>query len=303
MRAVFLAALGASWTLLAGAAFAQPTATAKANPRLVRVGAPFQIVITLHSEENIVVQRPSFQSVEGLTLSNPEAGSTFQISVGGGHTESAQTFAAEYVASEPGTYDLGPFYIAYVDEKGESHELTVPAVTVEVHEDAPRPASNIILARIGRWWKYILTAFLLAVLAGLAAVLVRARKRTAGAAPAPVRTSSPEHDAVEQIKSLRIPGAEDVEAVKAYYDKVDKILRTYLTRRYNVLTRDLTTWEIQKEFRKRKRLDARAKAVFILINDCDWVKFAKSRPMQGEIERIPYRAAEALVGGIMERTQ
>lgn len=278
----------------------QLTATAEVNPRLVRLGTPFEVILKIDSNENITIQRPSFPTVEGLTLSNSGTWQGLQLSIGGAHAEASHTLVAEYVASEAGTYKLGPFYIAYIDAAGQSHEITIPAVNVEVYEDAPRPASGIFLARIASWWKYILTVLLFALLAGLIAALIATRKKGPAAAGAvgAMRRASPEQDALDHIRRLEIPKADDAQDVKTYYEKVDDILRAYLTRRYNVPTRDATSWEIQREFQKRKRLDRRAKDVFVLINDCDWVKFAKSRPTQDEIRKVPDRAAEILVGGV-----
>jgi len=145
------------------------------------------------------------------------------------------------------------------------------------------------------------TILLLAILAGLIALFIRVRKQAPDAAPALTMGigRSPEQLAVEEIRALPIPDAGDAAAVKEYYGKVDGALRTYLKRRYEVPTHEVTSWEIQREFHTRKRLDTRVKGVFVLINDCDWVKFAKTRPAAREIQAVPDRAADILTGRII----
>ncbi len=290
--------LALAWTLAQPAPLpAETTGTAGANPRLVRLGDPFQIVLTITSDENIQIQRPAFPAPDGVTLGN-KFGQLQQVSVKQSVTSVESTFTAQYLTKEAGEFEIGPFQVTYTTSDGESTQLSLDAVTVQVYEDAPRPASSIILGKLLGLWKWILAAFLLAALAALVSVLVAARRRKPRAVAAPIipRVKSPEQLAYEDIQKLPIPDADDEVAVKAYYDAVDDILRVYLNKRYNVATRDSTRWELEREFRKRKVQDSRVKGVLVLLNDCDWVKFAKTKPMAQEILAVTQRAGDTLMG-------
>jgi hypothetical protein len=295
---IFLATVAVAAAMSASVASAETTGTAEANPRLVRVGDPFEIVLTITTDESVRIQQPAFPTPQGLRLLSSESERAMQLSFGGAVSEATYAFTAEYAAEEPGEYRIGPFRVSYTTSEGQSSELTIDAVVVEAHEDAPRPASNIIFGPYPPWLVYLFIAMLVAILAGLIAawIIIRKRPREAIVAPLPIAFRSPEQAALDEIRRLGTPSASDEDAVKAYYDSVDDILRKYVTKRYNVPTRDSTGWEIRKEFHRRERLDSRIKGVFELMNDCDWVKFAMTRPTDRDIRRLPDRAADILVG-------
>jgi hypothetical protein len=278
------------------------TGNAEANPRLVQLGTPFQVTITVNADRVREVRQPQFPELDGLTLT-PNVGTEYGMDMRPGNTTIVSTFIAEYVGEKAGTYEIGPFNVEVVLNDGSVDQITVPAVTVEVHEDAPRPPSNIVLGRKSSLWKYLLMLALLAALAGLAYWYVKIQKKLPVAIAAPLQLTgvkTPEQAALEEIRALAIPSEDDARAVKEYYVKVDGILRTYLAKRHNVPTRDRTTWEMRREFFGRKRLGSRIEGVFELLNDCDWVKFAKSRPTIADIGAIPTRAADILTGTVVE---
>ena len=293
--------LVSAWLIMASPAPAELSGVAEANPRLLQQGTPFRITITVDADSNIQLTDPAFPEVEGLTLTDtisPE----ISRNLSGGRTSLTATYSAEYMADEPGEYEIGPFDVIFTTESGSREVLSIDSVTVEVYKDAPRPPSGIVVAKSLPWWKYILTAVIVAVAIGF---LIWYLRKTKGAiiiaipgASVLSKVKTPEMIALESIQALEIPDESDWPAVREYYDKVDDILRLYLTRRYSVQTRDATSWEVRQEFVRRKRLDPRLKGVFVMINDCDWVKFAKSWPTRSDILNVPIRAAEILTGNI-----
>ncbi|MFH1677136.1 MAG: BatD family protein [bacterium] len=268
--------------------------TAEANPRLVRLGTPFSVVLKITSDGKIGIKQPSFPVPDGLTQSQVASG--IQIGSINGNTSFAYTFTAQYNSDKAGNYTIGPFEVAYTDSNSKDEKISADAVTVEVYEDAPRPASDILNRARSNIWGILIPILLLAVLAGLIAGLRYLKRKPTGESQVLNIFKSPEQLAVEEIKALNFPDATDETAVKEYYDKIDEILKKYLTVRYEVKTADLTTWEIKSEFIVRKRTDSRIRGVFELLNDCDWVKFAKTRPTDSEIRLIPSRASDILLG-------
>jgi hypothetical protein len=280
--------------------YADTTGEASVNPRLVRMGTTFSVTLTITTDQQIQPMQPAFPTPDGVTLTNPLANQGTVLHAMGSNVDAVHTFTAEYLADEAGIYQIGPFRVSYRDGAGVTQELTIDPVTVEVYEDAPRPASDIFHSMAPWWLKYVLIAFLLAVLGALfvAWYAIRKRRKPSVAAPTPLRpfAKSPEQVTYEKIRDLPVPDAGDAIAVKTYYDSVDEILRGYLGTRYEVSTHDMTAWEIRREFNRRKRLDSRVKGIFVLINDCDWVKYAKTRPGKDDIEKVVPRAGDVLLG-------
>jgi len=281
--------------LLQSSAYAEITGVAEVNPRLIRAGSTFQIILTITSDENVSPLIPAFPTPDGVTLSNGGRSQGVQMTSINGVTSYNRTFSATYTADEEGEYEIGPFRISFEDS---DEVVQIDPVSIEVYDDAPRPASGIIESEFRFPWKILIVILLVAFLAALIVAWFRLRKKKPKTEHV-LETSifkSPEQAAYEEIAGLTLPDENDEEAVKAYYDKVDDVLRKYLFKRYTVSTRDTTTFEIQMEFVRRQRLDNRAKGVFGLMNDCDWVKFAKSRPTATDIGRVKDRVADVLLG-------
>ncbi len=288
-----------AFALLPVAALAEVTGTATANPRLVRLGVPFEVILEITADEQAQVRQPAFPTPTGLNLNTHRINQGMSIVSSGARTETTYTFVAEYTADQPGAYSIGPFRMSYTDASGDEQELVIDPVTVEVHEDAPRPASPIVKGSLPWWWTYAIAAVLLAVLAGLVAAWFYMKRRPRIApppAPLPISPRTPEQAAYDEIRKLVLPSADDEGAVKGYYDSVDEVLRKYITKRYEVPTADRTAWEIRQEFNRQKRLDTRIRGVLQLMNDCDWVKYAKTRPGNNDIARVVERAADTLLG-------
>ena len=284
-------------------AFAAVNGTAEVYPRLVMKGDTFQVTLTIQSDKNLRFQNVDFPEVDGVTLDTLYVSDGQSISHAGSDQRYSYTKTRMYLADEVGQYEIGPFRINYDTEDELGKEIQIEPVTVEVYEDAPRPASTIIFGEKTAWWKYFIIPGLVALLSGLVWAWVRMKQKkpqvSAGPAVATVFRSL-EQIAVEKIKTLGMPNADDFAMVREYYDAVDDILREYLTGRFEIKTTDATSYEIRLEFMRRQRLDARASGVLKLINDCDWVKYAKMRPTQIDIKQIPERAAQSLLGRIKE---
>jgi hypothetical protein len=284
-------------TFLAGQAFAVVSGEASVNPRLVRLGVPIQVVLAIRSDEQIAISRPAFPEPDGLRLDTGRITQSMNMGRQGEEVSIEYSFIGEYISEQPGIYEIGPFRIRY-SVSGHNRELQIEPVTVEVFEDSPRPASNIVEGNMPPWWRYFIGALLLAILAGLIIGwrFLRSKRPVTAASPILSQAMSPEEQAMLQIRALSVPKAGDETAVKTYYDSIDEILRKYITERYEVATLDLTTFEIRREFHKRKRLDSRVTGVFGLMNDCDWVKFAKTRPNDNDIMKFPDRISDVLTG-------
>lgn len=278
------------FTLSSNLASGLPSASLKSNPRLVRTGTTFQLILTISYEPEFTISEPEFPKVEGLTLKNirNERKNRMIISV------------AEYSADKAGTYLLGPVRIKYSSKSQDEGEINSNALEVKVFENLPRPPSMLIFLKPIPLWIYILIILLLACLLAFIAWKVAQKQtplpeseQTIISTPDP---NSPEQIAIQAVNFLARPAENDPAAVKEYFQKVHDILRQYLEDRYNVSVKMATAWEIRQELIKTQKYDHRAKAILIILNDCDWVKFAKSKPNQGEIEAIPSRVFSSLMG-------
>jgi hypothetical protein len=277
--------------LFSTSVYAESSAVASVNQRLVELGTTFQVKLIVRTEKGLRVERPTWPEPSGLNIVNPD----FDMK-----TESGEfTFWAEYTSTESGNYEIAPIRVIIRDDEGIIEDVISNPVEVEITGDAPKPSSGIIPAPGFDWQKYLLIGLSLAVLAGLIAYWINLR-RSLAATPviggAPVASKSLEQEIIQEIEGLQFPDASDKEAVKGYYMKVDGILRKYMNIRYEVDTVDTTTWEIQLELKSRQRMDTRVQDIFKLLNDCNWVKYAKLHPTNDDIHDIPNRCMEALTG-------
>ena len=280
---------------------APPTVASEVIPHLIRAGDTFQVSISLVASENIRVTAPEFPAPEGLTLLNPNASLEQSVILSNGTSQTTYTMTALYRADKPGKYQLGPVTIAYTSGTDQEGSIATDIMEFEVVEDAPRPPSDIVHAVMPKIWIFLLAAM---ILAGAIAALAwyRNRKKPTGEVGVAQTVSAVrtlEQNIIEEIKAVPRPSASDAEAVKVYYDKIDEILRKYFSTGYGITTSDATMWEMSLRLRaKHGKPDSRVEGVLSIINDCDWVKYARSRPTQNDIERIPPRASEALTGGV-----
>lgn len=278
--------------------FASVTGTAEVYPRLVRKGDSFQVTLTIQSDKSIRFQNVDFPAIDGVTLDANFISDGQSIAHSGQNQQFSYTKTRMYSADLVGQYDIGPFRINYDTDDELGKEVMIEPVSVEVYEDAPRPASTIIFGENTPWWKYLMIPALLALLAGLVWAWVRMRRKKPSVTATPLVATAfrtLEQVTVEKVKAPEFPNADDFAKVREYYDAVDDILREYLAGRFEIRVVDSTSYEIRLEFTRRKRLDARAGGVLKLINDCDWVKFAKTHPVDVEIRQVPERVAQALL--------
>jgi hypothetical protein len=294
--AIFILLLQGIFVLPASGAV---SGTVDAHPRLVRKGETFQVTLTILSDKELRFQNIDFPEIEGLTFIPNFVSDGQSIANSGSRQQFTYTKTRMYSADEVGKYDVGPFRINYDTEDELGKEILIDPVSIEVYQDAPRPSSDIILGIRTAFWKYLIIPGLIAILAGLVWALIATKRRKK---PVPVEVAAtsvfktPEQIAIDKIKALVLPNADDIDKVREYYDAVDDILREYLATRFEVNVKEATSYEIRLEFVRRQRIDARAGGVMTLINDCDWVKFAKSCPSQQDISQVPMRASRVLFG-------
>jgi len=299
---VFTALLAFTASLLISAPdlHAETSAVVELNPRLVRLGDTFTVEIRILSDEQINLMAPAFPTPDGVSLGIRSSSQEFVQM--GGEVTNAYIYTAVYNTIEAGNIEIGPFRVNYADPQGEPLEIVLNAIIVEIYEDAPAPSSEIVPGVSPGWLQLIIVLASLAILAGLIYAWVRLHRRKPADTVAPItsRRRSPEDEALDEIKNLDVPRADDDEAVKAYYDRVDVILKDYIYKRYTVSTRDNTLWEIKQEFHNRQRIDSRVKGLFLILNDCDWVKYAKTHPTDADIRLVVGRCSDSLKGVIIK---
>lgn len=282
-------------------ASAEVTAVADVSQRLVSVGTLFQVMVTVATDSGQSIERPAWPQIDGLTLLNPNMGQSHSINIINRQSQAEYTWYAEYRADEEGTFEISPIRISVRNSSGIIEEITANPVSVEVFLDAPKPASDIRPSPAFPWQKLLITISLIAAIAGLLAYWYRIRNRALQAPPVPVAvtktdTRTPEQLAISEIESLPLPDFYNILKIREYYHEVDRILREYLKQRYEVETAEATTLELRNALKSRNRADQRIEGVFGLLNDCNWVKYAKLEPSPSDIRDIHPRVREVLTG-------
>jgi hypothetical protein len=211
----------------------------------------------------------------------------------------------ERILLEPtatGTLPLPPLAVGYrAADATTARRLVVEPIAVEVRSVLPpgeaQPAPREVAppvpladppAGLGPW----LGVALLALLLGLAVVLIRGRRRPAAAVEA---EPDPEARALAELARLEAAAPSATEPVEEQHVRLARILRDYARGRLGLDAPRLTTEELTGGLaRLGPRLAAPAGVLTGLLAACDRVKFARHRPSVPEL-RADLATARTLI--------
>lgn len=165
---------------------------------------------------------------------------------------------------------------------------TVPVDTL--HADSfpgPHGAVEGAFQWDGRLFR--LSLCLWALLGGAFVLLVRFSNGRPITRRVVIKPPVPPHEcAVEAIRKMAKPEADDREKVKAYYVELTEVLRTYIENRYGFSAREMTSSEILDKLLdvvKRDGSDGALRELREIFETADLVKFARQTASMGETER------------------
>ena len=249
----------------------------------ITVGDPFLYRITVKSPGNSAVEWPeSGRPPEGFDLLSFE----HEGPLSGPGGVNVDSLRYELTLYRTGEHSIPPFALKCVLEDGteisaesDSISVTVLSVIDDEAEDIRDLKDPVEIPGEVPWYFWAIGGLvLLAVAAGLFLYFRRRGKRndTNGADTAIERL--PEEIALEELDRLALKEWLAQGHVKAHYSALSEILRRYLSVRYGIAAMEYTTSELIAALNALDLGHEESRAVRVLFEECDMVKFAKYTP-------------------------
>jgi hypothetical protein len=205
---------------------------------------------------------------------------------------------------ETGTTNIPAMQIRFKGPEGEG-VLTTRPVPVTVNSVIAAGQTNVDIRDIkpqmtmkDKWLWLKLLVLLLVCAAGAAGFLWwrhRRKKPLEVEARAEVARLPEDQEALEALDRIAASDVLEKEGIKQYYTLVSEVVRTYLARRYGVMTLERTTDEILAElsglYIEREIVDM----VRHFLEESDIVKFAKHIPDKNEIKALIDKARAIVI--------
>ena len=209
---------------------------------------------------------------------------------------------------QPGDYQTPPLVVTHRKPDGSIEELATPIipvtiVTVLTAEDIElRDLKPQVDLPLPVWWPWLVAGLLAAMLiigllGGLALWLYHRRRSQIGPslAPAPVFDRRPPeviaYAELDRIQRLDLPAQNQI---KEHYALVAACLRRYIEGRYRIAALEQTTTELGQAFRAAKIPTSDSTGLLHLVTESDYVKFARYRPYDKDIQMLIDKAREVI---------
>lgn len=271
-------------------AYAQSTATITTDAQNVTVGDPVMLTVSVTHPEGSVVLFPELEANWGdFIVRSQSAPQT--VDNGDGTSVTSQQIDARLFA--PGDFQTPPLAITIADTAGNLSETAVPSLpltvqSVLVEGDTElrdiKPQANLPLPAL---WPYLAAG--LAGTAVFAFVLFRRQQKLA------VDNRLPHEKALDALAVIDKQGYARNGRYKEQYAAVSDTLRTYFETITNVPFTDRTTAEIRYDLAAGPLNLGDAQRLLLLLEDADWVKFAKVTPTAHEAERLTQEARQLVL--------
>ncbi len=277
---------------------AQSTATITTDAQNVTVGDPVMLTVSVTHPEGSMVLFPELEANWGdFIVRSQSAPQT--VDNGDGTAVTSQQIDTRLFA--PGDFQTPPFSITISDAAGNLSETAVTplAVTVQsvlVEGDTElrdiKPQASLPLPAV---WPYLAVG--LAVTAVVAFVLFRRQQKLA------VDNRLPHEKALDALAMIDKQGYARNGRYKEQYAAVSDTLRTYFETITKIPFTDRTTAEIRYDLAAGSLNLGDAQRLLLLLEDADWVKFAKVMPTQHEAERLTQEARQLVMDTKPEVTE
>jgi hypothetical protein len=297
---------------VAAAAVPPPVGTAPRSPVAVKaaaskaevtVGEVFHVELEAAGPAGTTFTFPGEAATDTFELRTPPA------SVGKGAAPAPEPGTHRYEAS---VYALGETAIPAIPVRyrlpdGTTGEASSEPIALKVVSLLPKDPQLQKLADIrgprpvgiGRaFWVALVAA--LAVAAGLAAWLVRRRRRREAPPALPVPEAPPADEALRALDALARRGLLARGEYRAFYIQLTAVAKRYLERRLGAPVLEMTTAETLAFLRDHRHGGAFQPAVRDLAEAADRIKFARGQGLSQEAERH-LAAVRALVAALEER--
>ena len=249
----------------------------------ITVGDPFLYRITVKSPGNSAIEWPeSGRPPEGFELLSFEH--VGPLSGPGG--VNVDSLRYELTLYRTGEYSVPPFAITCIlqDGTGLSAESdAIPVTVLSVIDDGAEDIRDL-KGPVGipggvPWYYWVIGGLVLLAAATVLFLYIRRRgNRVDSNGGAPAIERYPEEIALEELDRLALEARLDRGLVKAHYTALSEILRRYLAGRYGIAAMEYTTSELMAALNELDLGHDESRAVRVLFEECDMVKYAKFTP-------------------------
>ena len=249
----------------------------------ITVGDPFLYRITVKSPGNAAVEWPeSRRPPEGFDLVSFEHAGPMT----GPDGTNIDSLRYELTLFRTGEHVIPPFSLSGILSDGTGLYAvsdSIPITVVTVLDDDAADIRDLkspveIPDEIPWYWWVIGGLVLLAIAAAVILYIRRRRRKDAPASAEAAVKRSPEEIALEELEHLARREWLAKERVKTHYSALSEILRRYLSARYQIAAMEYTTTELMASLDMLELGHEEIRAVRVLFEECDMVKFAKFTP-------------------------
>lgn len=218
------------------------------------------------------------------------------------HEEDAGTITegkrASITSFQLGEYVLPPAKISCETAKGEKKEIVSNKlfVSVESIDKKGQPEQDIkgpkgVVGFVSRLWRWFSAVILLAGVVTIGVWLWR-RNHQNHLAMEQIPSLSPSEEAYRALSELFDSDYLKRGQYKAYFSRMSDIIRRYLERHLRFLALESTTGEVLKTLASLSVDASIQELAQIVLESCDFVKFAKYRPAPDEIFKLNRQCKE-----------
>ena len=170
--------------------------------------------------------------------------------------------------------------VKYIDtETGEGHHLITNRLDIEVIDSIPDPVAN-------GWMKKMLPFFVLVlVILVVVCILLWRRKQKISKETEIVEVVPLEEEFLTMLKESIDPNSPDLN-VNENFSLLSKILRNYLTQKYEIAAMELTSDELVTSLKNTKLPDDLTNNIKYILQVCDLAKFAGSDGDRNDFNRM-----------------
>ncbi|MCL4263485.1 MAG: hypothetical protein KJ069_09725 [Anaerolineae bacterium] len=272
--------------------YAQSSATITADRHMLTVGDPVILTVSVTHPEGSVVLFPELEANWGdLIVRSQSAPET--VSNGNGTSVTSQQIDARLFV--PGDFQTPPLTITIADTAGNLSETAVPPLPLSVQSvlvegDTElrdiKPQASLPLPTA---WPYVVGGLFVVMAMGAFNIYMWRRGQTA------VDNRLPYEKVLDALVAIDKQGYVKNGRYKEQYAAVSDTLRTYFETITKIPFTDRTTAEIRYDLAAGPLNLGDAQRLLLLLEDADWVKFAKVTPTQHEAERLTQDARQLVL--------
>lgn len=283
--------------LFSSSLFAQKVTTSIDSTKK-KIGAEFQLTLKTEVDTTTKVVFPKnkffgrLEVLESYKIDTVKKGSRYELIKKYGLTQ-----------FDSGKYQLPSLPVIINGKKvfSDSINIEIADVKVDTLKQKMYDIKNIIEVDkpIGNWWIYLLILILIASIGYLVYYFIK--KKHAEPKPEVIVFTSPIEKATSLLQQLETKELWQKGEIKDYYSELTDIARNYIEEEIKIPAMESTTSELIEGLRnaaRQKKLNLSNETVENLekvLKQADLVKFAKSIPMQFEIEEDKKRISSSIV--------